>query len=77
MKSQFKQLYSLLITIFGMAYIFAMTFCHIPAGNERYADTILGFVLGTLFATAVNWALGSSKGSSDKTEIMAAEREDV
>ena len=51
-------------------YIFFITFGNIPSDNVRFADTILGFLLGTIIATIINFFLGSSKGSSDKQEII-------
>lgn len=52
------------------AYIGLITFFTIPAGNVRFADTILGFLLGTVVATILNFFLGSSEGSKDKTEAL-------
>lgn len=54
------------------AYIGFITFWDIPANNVRFADTILGFVLGTLIATIIQFFYGSSRSSSGKTEVMAS-----
>lgn len=51
-------------------YIFFITFGNIPESNVRFADTILGFLLGTIIATIINFFLGSSKGSSDKQDLI-------
>ena len=51
-------------------YIFFITFGAIPENNIRFADTILGFLLGTIIATIINFFLGSSKGSADKQDII-------
>ena len=56
-------------------YIFFITFGNIPESNVRFADTILGFLLGTIIATIINFFLGSSKGSADKQEIINQLRE--
>lgn len=53
-------------------YIAFITFGNIPAGNVRFADTILGFILGTVIATILNFFFGSSSGSKAKTEILGA-----
>lgn len=59
----------------SMLYIFVITFIPIPTPNIRFADTILGFLLGTIIATILNFFFGSSKGSHDKdTTIMEAVR---
>ena len=55
---------------FGVIYIFFITFGNIPANNVRFADTILGFILGTIIATIINFFFGSSKGSIDKQEMI-------
>lgn len=47
-------------------YIACVTFMHIPEANVRFADTILGFLLGTVVATVLNFWLGSSAGSKEK-----------
>jgi uncharacterized membrane protein YccC len=49
-------------------YIGFITFGVIPDNNVRFADTILGFILGTVIATMLNFWFGSSIGSKDKTE---------
>jgi uncharacterized membrane protein YwzB len=50
------------------AYIGFITFGTIPAENIRFADTILGFVLGTMVAAMFQFLLGSSLGSRKKDE---------
>jgi len=57
----------------AVVYIFLITFTDIPTMNVRFADTILGFLLGTVVATILNFFLGSSAGSKEKTEALAAE----
>ena len=56
----------------AVAYIFLITFTNIPELNIRFADTILGFLLGTVVATILNFFLGSSASSKEKTEVLAA-----
>jgi hypothetical protein len=47
-------------------YIGFITFSVIPESNVRFADTILGFILGTVIATMLNFWFGSSIGSKEK-----------
>lgn len=47
-------------SIFAVVYIVWITFFTIPADNVRFADTILGFLLGTVVSTIINFFLGSS-----------------
>lgn len=51
-------------------YIAFITFAPIPPGNVRFADTILGFLLGTILATMFNFFYGTSKSSSNKDEVI-------
>lgn len=57
-------------SIVSAAYVGAVTFIPIPLGNERITDTVLGFLLGTIVATIINYFMGSSSGSSAKTEML-------
>lgn len=55
-------------SVAAVVFMFAITFGTIPPGSERFADTILGFLLGTIVATIINYFYGSSKGSKDKND---------
>lgn len=57
-------------SIVAVVYIFMITFVNIPAANVRFADTVLGFLLGTIVATIINYFYGSSKSSVDKNEFI-------
>lgn len=57
-------------SVIGAGYVFAITFYPIPEGSERFADTALGFILGTIIAQILGFFFGSSKGSSDKTGMI-------
>lgn len=49
----------------AMVYIFLITWLPIPESSIRFADTILGFFLGTLMSTIINFFFGSSMHKSD------------
>jgi hypothetical protein len=53
-------------SVLSAAYIGCITFGEIPEDNIRFADTILGFVLGTMVASMFQFLLGSSLGSRNK-----------
>jgi hypothetical protein len=53
-------------SIFASGYIGFITFGTIPPDNQRFADTILGFLLGTVVATILQFFFGSSMGSKEK-----------
>jgi hypothetical protein len=58
-------------SVCAVVYIGFITFGVIPAANIRFADTILGFLLGTVVATLLNFFYGTSKSSQDKTDKLA------
>jgi hypothetical protein len=55
-------------SVLSATYIGCITFVTIPLDNIRFADTILGFVLGTMVASMFQFLLGSSLGSRKKDE---------
>jgi len=55
-------------SIVGAVYLFLVTFTDVT--NEAHANTIIGFLLGTIVATIINFFFGSSKGSKDKNELL-------
>lgn len=55
-------------SVFAMTYIPLITFSQIPQENVRFADTILGFMLGTVMASMFSFLLGSSFGSRQKDD---------
>jgi len=49
-----------------MVYIFFTTFITIPKENVRFADTAVGFLLGTCMPLLINWAFRTSKSAQDE-----------
>jgi CDP-diglyceride synthetase len=70
----FSKRFTMYLTTFwsvaAVVYIGFITFADIPMSNVRFADTILGFILGTVIATVLNFWFGSSEGSKRKAEIL-------
>ena len=68
----FSKRFTMYLTAFwsiaAAIYIGFITFSVIPDTNVRFADTILGFILGTVIATMLNFWFGSSIGSKEKSE---------
>ena len=66
----FSKRFTMYLTTFwsiaAAVYIGFITFSIIPETNVRFADTILGFILGTVIATMLNFWFGSSIGSKEK-----------
>jgi hypothetical protein len=59
-------------SITAALYIAFITFGNIPEDNIRFADTILGFILGTIIATIVQFFFGSSLTSKEKDSALEA-----
>lgn len=64
------KLFYFAIGIVGLCfvYFFCITFLGVPETSQRYADLILGFLVGTAFASIINFYWGSSEGSKNKDE---------
>ncbi|MBE8578700.1 hypothetical protein [Vibrio sp. OPT18] len=58
--SRFLYYFSFYWAIIASAYLFAITFVGIPAQAVRFADTILGFLLGTIIAGIISFFYGAS-----------------
>ncbi len=54
------------LLLFTGVYVFWITFLTIPQANQRFADTILGFLLGTVVSTVVYFFFGTSRSSKIK-----------
>ena len=67
---RFIYIFATFWSIFAAGYIAFITFGTIPEDNQRFADTILGFLLGTVVATILQFFFGSSMGSKKKDKEM-------
>jgi len=66
----FTNLFAAFWSIAAAVYIYFVTFTTFPQANQRFADTILGFLMGTIIASIIGFYYGSSLGSKEKTEIL-------
>jgi len=57
-------------SVFAMIYLAMITFYTIPTTSQRFADTILGFLLGTIVSAIIQFFFGSSLGSKSKDNIL-------
>ena len=55
-KAVFRRSLATVWTIAAIIYIFAATYA--PIRNERVADTVIGFLLGTCIATIISFYFG-------------------
>lgn len=62
---EFIYWYAGIVTLLTFVYIFAITFITLPETAESFANTCLGFLLGTAFGGLVNFFYGSSKPVKD------------
>lgn len=67
----FIYLFAGIWSVFAMVYISFITFYTIPQASQRFADTILGFLLGTIVSAIIQFFYGSSMGSKNKDEILS------
>jgi len=67
---RFVYYYASVLTSVTLIYIFAITFATIPAANVRFADTILGFLLGTILSTIIYYFFGTSRSSQKKDDTI-------
>lgn len=63
---RFVYLFAAAWSIFAMGYLLMITLISIQPENQRFADTILGFLLGTIISTIVSYFFGSSRSSHGK-----------
>lgn len=55
---------TVLLVVFACAYVWQLTFGMVPEANTRFADTALGFVLGTVLATPIAFWMGHSRSNT-------------
>ena len=69
---RFLAYFAVWLSVAAMAYVAAVTFGNVPKDNARFADTVLGFILGTILATPIAFFYGSSKSSQAKDQALQA-----
>jgi hypothetical protein len=67
---RFVYRFAWLWSFFAISYIFVITVCNIPEKNIRFVDVVLGFIMGTVISTILNFFFGSSQGSKLKTNEL-------
>lgn len=68
---RFVYYFAIFWSIASITYVGSITFVNIPDSNVRFADTTLGFILGTLVATMFAYFFGSTRGSENKNTTIA------
>ena len=67
---RFIYIFALLLCMCAVGYIGAITFMVIPQENVRFADTTLGFLLGTMLSMILSFFFGSSRQSQAKDDAL-------
>lgn len=57
---RFVYYFAMFWSAFAVIYLAGITFIEIPKENTRFADTIVGFLLGTVVATLIGFFYGNS-----------------
>ncbi len=55
-------------SLFSAVFIFFATFWNIPSDNLHIVNTIVGFLMGTIISTIINFFFGSSEKNINKGE---------
>ena len=71
--SVFLQNFGGAMVLLTFAYIFLITWLPIPEKNQRFVDIILGWLIGSVVTTVVNFFFGSSIKKSDLRKQVADE----
>jgi len=64
MNNKFTSYLAIFWSVIASSYLFLATFTKVV--NDKIADTVLGFLLGSIVGTIMNFYFGSSTGSKDK-----------
>jgi hypothetical protein len=59
------------VVVMSTLYIGFITFGTIPPDNVRFADVVLGFVMGTMLTGVLNFFFGSTRNNQSKDETIA------
>ena len=74
---RFVYIFAILWSVFAMLYMAGITFGNIPKESIRFADTITGFLLGTVVATLLAFFYGSTMRNHVKDDSIKALSEGI
>lgn len=66
----FIYIFSLLWSFSVFVYIMLITLTNIPKDNVRFADTVLGFLLGTVVASIIAFFYGTTYNNRNKDDTI-------
>jgi len=67
-RALFRATFALLVSLWTGAYLWCVTFSK-EGEVSKYAEFIIGFVLGTLIATLINFYFGGSENETTNNNI--------
>jgi hypothetical protein len=67
---RFIYYFAIFWSLFASLYIAFITFGEIPVDNVRFADTVLGFLLGTIVATIIAFFYGASAADKSQDSVI-------
>lgn len=67
---RFVYYFAMAWSAFAMVFFLIVTLCAIAPGGQRFADTILGFLLGTAVASIFQFFYGTTSRSQKKDETI-------
>lgn len=76
LKDSFQYILAALITVGFFTVVWILLTRAVPVDNKTELDIVLGALVGAFTGGIVNYFFGSSKGSSDKNETIAAAMKD-
>jgi hypothetical protein len=62
----FLNFFACWVSTLACAYLGAVTFMPVPESQQRIADTVVGFILGSMLTPIVTWAFRTSKAALDR-----------
>ena len=60
---RFVYYFAVFWSLFAVLFLTGITFLEVPEANTRFADTIVGFILGTVVSTIIGYFYGSHNQS--------------
>lgn len=73
---RFVYWFALLWSVVCAVYVFMITFTTIPPDNVRFADTILGFLIGSVLGQIFGYFYGTSRLAQSKDAVINTTKKD-
>lgn len=70
MKFKPAEWYAIILTVAGLAMLGCLLYIEVPEPNQGNVKLVIGYLMGTVVTTAVNFMIGTSKSSQDKTDVL-------